>query len=71
MGEHGDMGHLHEEIHQLEDEFRSLEFNRPYETEKLRELATEIYEKKVQLAESDLQFLNQYQLFFIDLVSVL
>jgi len=56
MEEHGDMGHLHEEIHQLEDEFRSLEFNRPYETEKLRELATEIYEKKVQLAESELQF---------------
>jgi len=34
----------------------NLEFNRPYETRKLRELATEIYEKKVQLAESELQF---------------
>ena len=56
MGEHGDMGHLHEEIHHLEDEFRSLEFNRPYETKKLRELAAEICEKKVQLAESELQF---------------
>ena len=56
MVEDGDMGQLHEEIHQLEDEFRSLEFNRPYETEKLRALATEIYEKKVKLAESELQF---------------
>ena len=56
MTEHGDVGHLHEEIHHLEDELRSLEFNRPYETKKLRELATEIYEKKVQLAESELQF---------------
>ena len=56
MGEDGDMDQLHEEIHQLEDEFRSLEFNRPYETEKLRALATEIYEKKVKLAESELQF---------------
>ena len=56
MTEHGDMGQLHEEIHQLEDEFRALEFNRPYETEKLRALATEIYEKKVKLAESELQF---------------
>ena len=56
MTEHGDMGHLHEEIHHLEDELRSLEFNRPYETEKLRELATEICEKKVKLAESELQF---------------
>ena len=56
MTEHGDVGHLHEEIHQLEDELRSLQFNRPYETKKLRELDTEIYEKKVQLAESELQF---------------
>jgi len=50
------MGHLHEEIHHLEDELRILEFNRPYETQKLRELAAELYEKKVQLAESELQF---------------
>jgi len=56
MTEHGDMGHLHEEIHHLEDELRILQFYRPYETQKLRELATEIYEKKVQLAESELQF---------------
>jgi len=56
MAEHGDMGHLHEEIHHLEDELRILEFNRPYETQKLRELAAELYEKKVQLAESELQF---------------
>ncbi len=56
MAEHGNMGHLHEEIHHLEDELRILEFNRPYETQKLRELAAELYEKKVQLAESELQF---------------
>jgi len=56
MTEHGNMGHLHEEIHHLEDKLRILEFNRPYETQKLRELAAELYEKKVQLAESELQF---------------
>ncbi len=56
MTEHGNMGQLHEEIHELEEELRSLEFNRPYETEKLRALATELYEKKVKLAESELQF---------------
>jgi hypothetical protein len=56
MTEHGNMGQLHEEIHQLEDELRSLEFNRPYESAKLRELAIELNEKKAKLAESELQF---------------
>ena len=40
----------------MEHELHSLEFNRPYETPKIRELAKKIYELKTRLAESELAF---------------
>ena len=47
---------LHVQLDKLEHELRSLEFNRPYETPKIRELAKKIYELKTRLAESELAF---------------
>ena len=47
---------LHTQLDKMEHELRSLEFNRPYETSKIRELAKKIYELKTRLAESELAF---------------
>ena len=47
---------LHVQLDKMEHELRSLEFNRPYETPKIRELAKKIYELKTRLAESELAF---------------
>ena len=47
---------LHVHLDKMEHELRSLEFNRPYETPKIRELAKKIYELKTRLAESELAF---------------
>jgi chaperonin cofactor prefoldin len=47
---------LHVQLDKLEHELRSLEFNRPYEMEKIRELTRKIYELKLKLAESEIVF---------------
>ena len=47
---------LHEQLDKMEDELRSLEFNRPYEMEKIRELTRKTYELKTKLAESEIAF---------------
>ena len=47
---------LHEQLDKMEHELRSLEFNRPYEMEKIRELTRKIYELKLKLAESEIAF---------------
>ena len=47
---------LHVQLDKLEHELRSLEFNRPYEMPKIRELKQKIYELKTRLAESELAF---------------
>ena len=47
---------LHEQLDKMEHELRSLEFNRPYEMEKIRELTRKIYELKTKLAESEIAF---------------
>ena len=47
---------MHEQLDKMEHELRSLEFNRPYEMTKIRELAKKIYELKTKLAESELAF---------------
>ena len=47
---------LHEQLDKMEHELRSLEFNRPYEMEKIRELTRKIYELKLKLAESEIMF---------------
>jgi chaperonin cofactor prefoldin len=47
---------LHEQLDKMEHELRSLEFNRPYEMEKIRELTRKIYELKLKLAESEIVF---------------
>jgi|TARA_B100001245_G_scaffold163754_1_gene123543 chaperonin cofactor prefoldin len=47
---------LHVQLDKLEHELRSLEFNRPYEMPKIRELKQKIYELKTKLAESELAF---------------
>ena len=47
---------LHVHLDKLEHELRSLEFNRPYEMEKIRELTRKIYELKLKLAESEIVF---------------
>ena len=49
-------GDLHVQLDKLEHELRSLEFNRPYEMPKIRELKQKIYELKTKLAESELAF---------------
>ena len=47
---------LHAQLDKMEHELRSLEFNRPYEMEKIRELTRKIYELKLKLAESEIVF---------------
>ncbi len=47
---------LHGQLDKMEHELRSLEFNRPYEMEKIRELTRKIYELKLKLAESEIVF---------------
>jgi len=47
---------LHSLIDKLEHELHSLEFNRPYETAKIRELTQKIRDLKVKDAESELVF---------------
>ncbi len=47
---------LHTQLDKMEHELRSLEFNRPYEMEKIRELTRKIYELKLKLAESEIAF---------------
>ena len=57
MEEHGNSkNELHNQLDKLEHELRSLEFNRPYEMPKIRELKQKIYELKTKLAESELAF---------------
>ena len=46
----------HAMIDKLEHELHSLEFNRPYEADKIRKVASQLNELKVKLAESDLVF---------------
>ena len=47
---------LHTELDKMEHELRSLEFNRPYDAAKIRELAKKVYELKTKLAESEIVF---------------
>ena len=47
---------LHVQLDKMEHELRSLEFNRPYEMPKIRELTKKVYELKTRLAESELAF---------------
>ena len=47
---------LHLELDKLEHELRSIEFNRPYDMGKIRELAGKVYQLKTKLAESELAF---------------
>ena len=47
---------LHAQLDKMEHELRSLEFNRPYEMEKIRELTKKVYELKTKLAESEIAF---------------
>ena len=47
---------LHMQLDKMEHELRSLEFNRPYEMEKIRELTRKTYELKTKLAESEIAF---------------
>ena len=47
---------LHTQLDKMEHELRSLEFNRPYEMPKIRELKQKVYELKTKLAESELAF---------------
>ena len=47
---------LHSLIDKLEHELRSLEFNRPYDSAKIRELTQKVRDLKVKDAESELVF---------------
>ena len=47
---------LHSLIDKLEHELRSLEFNRPYDSAKIRELSQKVRDLKVKDAESELVF---------------
>ena len=47
---------LHGQLDKMEHELRSLEFNRPYDMEKIRELTRKVYELKTKLAESEIAF---------------
>ena len=46
----------HALIDKLEHELHSLEFNRPYDVIKIREVTRQLNELKVKLAESELAF---------------
>ena len=55
--EHDDLQDgTHALIDKLEHELQSLEFNLPYEAEKIRKVSSQLNELKVKLAESDLMF---------------
>ena len=62
MGYGNSQGHddsqdgTHAMIDKLEHELGALEFNRPYDTDKIREVNSKLNELKVKLAESDLAF---------------
>ena len=57
MEEHGNSkNELHNQLDKMEHELHALEFNYPYETEKIRTLAKKVYDLKTQLAESELAF---------------
>ena len=47
---------LHSLIDKLEHELHSLEFNRPYDSAKIRELTQKVRDLKVKDAESELVF---------------
>ena len=47
---------LHVQLDKLEHELRSLEFNRPYETSKIREMRQKVSDLSARLAESELAF---------------
>ena len=47
---------LHVQLDKMEHELRSLEFNRPYETPKIRELRKKVSDLSARLAESELAF---------------
>ena len=47
---------LHTQLDKMEHELRSLEFNRPYETPKIRELRKKVSDLSARLAESELAF---------------
>ena len=55
--EHDDLQDgTHALIDKLEHELHSLEFNRPYDVIKIREVTRQLNELKVKLAESELAF---------------
>tara|TARA_B100000929_G_scaffold250702_1_gene210426 strand:+ start:642 stop:815 length:174 start_codon:yes stop_codon:yes gene_type:complete len=57
MAEHeNSQNDLHSKLDKMEHELHALEFNYPYETEKIRTLAKKVYDLKTQLAESELAF---------------
>ena len=47
---------LHAQLDKMEHELRSLEFNRPYETPKIREMRQKVSDLSARLAESELAF---------------
>ncbi len=47
---------LHTQLDKMEHELRSLEFNRPYETSKIREMRKKVSDLRARLAESELAF---------------
>jgi len=59
MGHDDSQDGTHAMIDKLEHELHSLEFNRPYDNIKIREVKSKLNELKVKLAESELAF-GQY-----------
>jgi len=47
---------LHAQLTKMDHELRILEFNRPYETSKIRELRKKVSDLNARLAESELAF---------------
>ena len=57
MAEHEDSKNdLHNQLDKMEHELHILEFNYPYETEKIRTLTKKVYDLKTKLAESEIAF---------------
>ncbi len=56
MGHDDSQTTTHAMIDEVEHELHSLEFNRPYDVIKIREVKSKINELKVKLAESELAF---------------
>ena len=56
QGHDDSQGGTHALIDKLEHELYSLEFNRPYDVIKIREVTRQLNELKVKLAESELAF---------------